>query len=70
MYYPIIKELMFLEEQFMSSVSYWTNGGFLEQNLYMLNRLTNPRISLAVDEFHLLPLYVLNKLLFQVKLET
>jgi hypothetical protein len=36
----------------------------------MLNRLSEPRSSLAVDEFHILSLYVLKKLLFQVKWET
>jgi hypothetical protein len=32
--------------------------------------VTEPRIGLVVDEFYLLSLYVLKKLLSQVKLET
>jgi hypothetical protein len=36
----------------------------------MLNRVTEPRIILVVDEFYHLSLYVLKKLLSQVKLET
>jgi hypothetical protein len=62
-------KLCHLEERFTTSVGYWANGVFLKQKLYMLNRMTEPRISL-IDEFYLLSLYVLKQLLSQVKLET